>query len=146
MSQHKLVLEHEIAATAADVWSAIIDHEGMARWLPARVTLVAHKQGGGPGTVRRIRAGGVVVIDEEVVYADPPEGAKAGRLVYRIVRGAPIDFHRGEMLVESLGDRRSRITWDILIASKVRGVARATVAVLRPALRDGLRKLGAILS
>lgn len=146
MSQHKIVLEQEIGAPAADVWSAITDHEGMARWLPARVTLVARKEGGGPGTVRRIRAGGVVVIDEEVVYADPPEGTRAGRLVYRIVRGAPIDFHRGEMLVESLGDRRSRLTWDIVVASKVPGVARATVAVLRPTLRDGLRKLGTILS
>lgn len=146
MIQHKLVLEQEIAAPAADVWSAITDHEGMARWLPARVTLIARKDDGGPGTVRRIRTGGVVVIDEEVVYADPPETGKPGRLVYRIVRGAPLDFHRGEMIVESMGERRSRLTWDIVVASRVPGVARATIAALRPALRGGMRKLGQLLA
>lgn len=145
MTQHKLVLEQEIPAPVAEVWSAITDHEGMARWLPARVTLLARKEGGGLGTVRRIRAGGVAVIDEEVVYADPPEPRKPGRLVYRIVRGLPVDFHRGEMIVESLGDRRSRLTWDVVVASRVPGLARATVALLRPALRDGLRKLGQLL-
>lgn len=145
MSQHKLVLEHEIAAPATAVWSAITDHEGMARWLPARITLLARRDDGGPGTVRRIRAGALVVIDEEIVYADPPEGSKAGRLVYRVVRGAPLDFHRGEMLVESLGERRTRLTWDILVASKVPGIARATIELLRPTLRDGLRKLASIV-
>lgn len=141
MSQHKLVLQQEIAAPAAEVWAAITDHEGMSRWLPARVTLVARKEGGGPGTVRRIRTGGLVVIDEEVVYADPPEAGKPGRLVYRIVRGVPLDFHRGEMIVESFGERRSRLTWDIVVASRLPGVARVTVALLRPNLGGGLRKL-----
>lgn len=146
MSQARLVVEETIEAPAAALWSAITDHEGMARWLPAKVSLLARREGGGVGTVRRIRASGVVAIDEEVVYADPPEGTRPGRLVYRIVRGAPLDFHRGEMLVEPISASRSRLRWDIVVASRVPGVARATIALLTPAIGAGVRKLGGLLA
>lgn len=146
MSQHRLVLEQEIAATPEAVWAAITDHEGMSRWLDARVTVLARREGTGVGTVRRIRARGVLVLDEEIVYADAPVEGRPGRLVYRIVRGAPVSFHRGEMLVEPAGEGRTRLTWDVVMASPVPGLARLALLGLRPALRGGLRKLSAQLS
>lgn len=145
MSQQRVVLEQVIAATPDRVWAAINDHEGMSRWLDARVSVLARREGTGVGTVRRIRARGIVV-DEEVVYADAPVDGRPGRLVYRIVRGAPFRFHRGEMLVERVSTDRSRLTWDIVLASGVPGVARLGALALRPALRDGLRKLDRLLA
>lgn len=146
MSQHRLSLEQEFTASPEAVWAAISDHEGMSRWLDARVTVVARREGTGVGTVRRVRARGVVVLDEEVVYADPPAEGRAGRLVYRIVRGVPVSFHRGEMLVERVDDRRTRLSWDIVMASPIPGFARAAVLALGPTLRGGLRKLAAQLA
>jgi hypothetical protein len=144
VSQERLVLEQEVAASPERLWAAIVDHEGMSRWLDARVSVVARREGTGVGTVRRIRARGIV-IDEEVVYADAPAEGRPGRLVYRIVRGAPVRFHRGEMLVEPLPGGRSRLRWDIVLASGIPGVARLGVLALGPALRDGLRKLDGLL-
>lgn len=146
MSSSRLVLEQEIAAPPDRVWDAITDHEGMSRWLDARVTVLARREGTNVGTVRRIRAHGVVVIDEEVVYADAPGEGRPGRLVYRIVRGAPLRFHRGEILVERVSDARSRLTWDIVVASDVPGAARIVVLGLDRVLRAGLSKLDGLLS
>ncbi|MDQ3031100.1 MAG: SRPBCC family protein [Myxococcota bacterium] len=145
MSQQRLVVEQEIAASPERVWAAINDHEGMSRWLDARVSVLARRDGTAIGTVRRIRARGIVV-DEEVVYADAPAEGRPGRLVYRIVRGAPFRFHRGEMLVERIAGDRSRLTWDVVLASDIPGVARLGALALRPALRAGLRKLDRLLA
>ena len=144
MTQQRLVFEQELGVDADRVWDAINDHEGMSRWLDARVSVLARREGTGVGTVRRIRARGIV-IDEEVVYCDAPGDGRPGRLVYRIVRGAPFRFHRGEMLVERVAAGRSRLTWDIVLASGIPGVARLGALALRPALRDGLRKLDRLL-
>ncbi|UJR80368.1 SRPBCC family protein [Sandaracinus amylolyticus] len=141
MSQDRIVFTQEIAASPDQVWAAINDHEGMSRWMDARVTVLARREGTGVGTVRRIRARGVVTIDEEVVYADAPAEGRNGRLVYRIVRGVPVSFHRGEMIVEKLGEHSTRLTWDIVLASPIPGLARVAGLALRPAIRGGLRKL-----
>jgi hypothetical protein len=145
VSQHGVRVDHELGASPDRVWAAITDHEGMGRWLDARVSLLARSANGGVGTVRRVHARGLR-IDEEVVYADAPVGDRPGRLVYRIVRGLPVRFHRGEMLVERVGDGRSRLTWDVVLSSAVPGLARASAFALRPALARGLRNLDALLS
>jgi hypothetical protein len=152
VSQRRLVIEQELRASPAAVWAAITDHEGMSRWLDARFSVVARREGTSVGTVRRVRIGPLAVIDEEVFYADAPAEGRPGRLVYRIVRGAPVSFHRGEMLVEPLGvvahapARRTRLTWDIVIASPIPGFAPTIIAALGVSLRAGLRKLDALLA
>ncbi|MCA9610902.1 MAG: hypothetical protein KC619_35150, partial [Myxococcales bacterium] len=61
---------------------------------------------------------------------------------YRIVAGAPgIKFHRGEILVEPWGETGSQLTWDILLASPVPGLAALVAAVLKPQIRAGLGRL-----
>lgn len=150
MSQARVVIEQDFGVPPETLWAAITDHEGMGKWLPARVSLIAGSSGGrrdgGVGTVRRMRTNGIV-IDEEVVYADPPEGERPGRLVYRVVRGIPVRFHRGEMIVErGASAARSRLSWDIVIASAIPGFARATAVALRPALSRGLRTLDGLIS
>ena len=141
----RILVERDLGASAQDVWGAITDHEGMGRWLDARVSVVSRSGAGAVGTVRRVKARGLA-IDEEVVYADPPAEGRPGRLVYRIVRGLPIRFHRGEMLVEQLGARRSRLSWDVRMESAVPGLARATGLLLRPALAAGLVRLDGLLA
>lgn len=136
MAQARATFVESFAVPPERLFDALSDHEGMTDWIGARVSVVRGPADGGVGTVRRVHARGLS-IDEEVTYLDPPR-----RMVYRIVSGAPgVRFHRGEVLVEPWGRTGSQLTWDILIDSPIPGVARAMVAVLRPAIRGGLARL-----
>ena len=136
MSQTQIELEQDFDVPPSRVWDAISDHEGMSRWLDAKISVVQKGDETGVGTVRRVKLPGGLALDEQVVYADAPR-----RLVYRIVRGAPFRFHRGEMIVEPRGTQGARLTWRILLVSGVPGLAMLGGLALGPALRGGLAKL-----
>lgn len=139
MSVHELVLDQDFGVSEARLWSAITDHEGMTKWSGSEVRLVARGDASGVGAVRRV-AIGPLRIDEEVIYADAPR-----RLVYRVVRGLPVRFHRGEMIISSAGEGRSHLTWRILVSSGTPGLARMVVGSLGPPLRLGLRQLRGLI-
>lgn len=121
------------------VFEALLDHEAMSKWTPAKVRVIARGDERGVGTVRRLRLG-ALSFDEEVTYADAPS-----RIVYRIVRGVPLDFHRGEVLLSETGDGKTEVTWNVRLVSMVPGVAESIGAVLRPGLRGGLRQLAGLI-
>lgn len=122
------------------LWEVVTDHEGMKRWLGTPVKVVAAPVDGGVGTVRRISAG-PLALDEEVLVHEPPR-----RMVYRIVRGMPLlRYHRGEMRVEPWGEGGSQLEWDIVLASRVPGVAEGIAAVLGSRINRGLRTLSSLL-
>lgn len=139
MGQASLQFVREFDVAPAALFAAISDHEGMSRWLDVRVTLVARGDAQGVGAVRRVEVSGLS-FDETVVYSDAPV-----RLVYRITRGVPVSFHRGEMLVEALGADRSRLTWNIVMVGSIPGLVHGIALALRPAIEGGLVKLEAIL-
>jgi uncharacterized protein YndB with AHSA1/START domain len=138
MSVHQLLLEEDFAVPSARLWSAITDHEGMRKWAGADVRIVAKGDASGVGTVRRI-AIGPLRIDEEVIYADAPR-----RLVYRVVRGLPVRYHRGEILVTDT-EHGSHLDWRIMVGSSAPGVARCVIGSLGPPLRHGLRQLRGLI-
>ena len=138
MSVHETTLELEFGVPPQRLWDAITDHEGMSKWAGAPVRLIARGDAHGVGAVRRIRLG-LASLDEEVIYADVPR-----RLVYRIVRGAPVRFHRGEMLITPT-ERGSKLTWKIMLASDVPGFARLTARTLHAVLGRGLRTLRGLI-
>jgi len=121
------------------LWGVVTDHEGMVRWLGVPVKVVAGPAEGGVGTVRRIGAG-PLRIDEEVVVCEPPR-----RMVYRIVRGAPLRYHRAEMQVEPWGEGGSQLEWNITLDSGVPGVAETVANVLRSRINQGLRTLASVM-
>jgi hypothetical protein len=125
---------------AEELWSVVIDHEGMGDWLDAKVSVIAGPGDGGLGTVRRI-ATGPLRIDEEVIACDPPE-----RYLYRIIRGLPLRYHQGEVRVVAVGDGQSELHWTITVGSGVPGFAEAVALTLKPAINRGLRKLPGLLS
>jgi uncharacterized protein YndB with AHSA1/START domain len=138
MSVHQATIELDFAVPPERLWDAITDHEGMTKWAGAPVRIIARGDADGVGVVRRVRMGALAV-DEEVIYADAPR-----RLVYRIVRGVPVSFHRGEMLVVPT-DRGCRLTWKILLASDIPGFARLTARTLETGLGRGLRELRGLI-
>lgn len=138
MSQHELSFELDFAVPPERLWSALVDHVSMSKWIGADVRLLARGDDTGVGAVRRMRIG-PLAIDEEVVYADAPR-----RLVYRVVRGAPLAFHRGEVLVEPR-DGGSHLSWQIRFVASVPGAGRVIKRALRPALDRGLRELRGLI-
>lgn len=137
MSQKELTFELSFALPPDRVWSALADHASMGKWTGADVKLVARGDERGVGAVRRVRVG-PLAIDEEVVYADPPR-----RMVYRVVRGAPMSHHRGEILIEPEGNG-SHLTWNIRFVAAP-GVARILDRVIRLAIGRGLHELRGLI-
>lgn len=138
MSVHQATLQLDFGVPPERLWEALTDHEGMSKWAGAPVRIIARGDADGVGVVRRIRMG-ALSIDEEVIYADAPR-----RLVYRIVRGVPVSFHRGEMIVQPT-PRGSELTWTILMASDIPGFARLTARTLEKVLGRGLRELRGLI-
>jgi len=143
VSQASLTFEESFAVPPDVLFDTLLDHEGMSRWMSAKISVVRPPEDGGDGVgaIRRIHTpiGGV---DEEVTYVLRPQ-----RIVYRIVRGAPgVRFHRGEILIEPWGETGSQLTWNILLDSAIPGVASLIAAGLRAEFRKGFGKLRAQLA
>jgi uncharacterized protein YndB with AHSA1/START domain len=138
MSQRDLTLELDFAVPPARLWEALTDHASMGKWTGAEVRLIARGDEHGVGAVRRVRVG-PTSIDEEVVYADAPR-----RLVYRVVRGAGLSHHRGEVLIEPRGTG-SHLTWNIRMVSPVPGVSRVLARTIRLAVGRGLVELRGLI-
>jgi uncharacterized protein YndB with AHSA1/START domain len=137
MSLKELTFDLDFAVPPEKLWNALTDHPSMGKWTGADVKLVARGDESGVGAIRRVRVG-ALTIDEEVVYADPPR-----RLVYRVLRGAPVSHHRGEILVEPR-DGGSHLTWRIRFVS-LPGVGRVLARVIDLAIGRGLRELRGLI-
>ncbi|MBX7191524.1 MAG: SRPBCC family protein [Sandaracinaceae bacterium] len=138
MSQRDLTLELDFAVPPQRLWDALTEHASMSKWTGARVRLIQRGDETGVGAVRRVRLGPTSV-DEEVVYADAPR-----RLVYRVVRGAGLSHHRGEVLIEPRG-AGSHLTWHIRMVSPIPGVTRVLSRAIRLGVGRGLNELRGLI-
>ena len=89
-------MRKRFAAPPEKVFAAITDHVGMQKWMPgSKITL--DREGvpapNGLGAIRRIRAGGLTIL-EEVVRFDPPR-----EMQYKVLKAGPIIEHLGTIRV-----------------------------------------------
>lgn len=138
MSQEDVSLSLDFALPPERVWAAVTDHASMGKWLGADVRMLDKGDARGVGAVRRVRRG-PVTLDEEVIYADAPR-----RLVYRVLRGAGLSHHRGEILVEPL-ESGARVSWNVRIVTPIPGAASALGRGLSLALGRGLVELRGLI-
>lgn len=138
MGQRDLRLELDFAVPPERLWRAITDHASMGKWTGADVRVIARGDDDGVGAVRRVRLGPTAV-DEQVVYADAPR-----RLVYRVIRGAGLSHHRGEVLIEPRG-AGSHLTWNIRMVSPVPGLSRVLSRAIRFGVGRGLVQLRGLI-
>lgn len=142
MSQRDLKLELDFAVPPQRLWDALSDHASMGKWTGANVRLIARGDETGVGAVRRIRLGPSVV-DEEVIYADAPR-----RMVYKIVKGAGISHHRGEVLIEPKRVRDTdgcHLTWNIRMVTPVPGLSRVMSRLIGAGVGRGLVELRGLI-
>ncbi len=107
-----IVVEESIESrvSAQQLWDVLTAHEGMPSWFrPIRKVVLdppGREERNGLGAIRHVHAVGPVVV-EEVVEWDAPH-----RYVYKLLRGAPIRNHRGQVDVEETSGG-CRATWRI---------------------------------
>jgi uncharacterized protein YndB with AHSA1/START domain len=124
-----------IAAPPERIWAILADHEAMTEWLPVREVVRRRPGEGDPnglGAVRVVRGSGLA-LEERITGFEPPR-----RLEYRLLEGAPVRDHRGEVCLEPDGDG-TRVRWRVELRPLVPGTGwllrRLVDRMLRAALR-----------
>jgi len=137
----RIVLEQFLPVEAERAWPYLSDPDSMNAWSLAHVRAVAPGDGGESGSVGALRVvtlrafGREVQLEEVIERAKPPTS-----LVYRVVGGAPLRRHRGEITLAPEG-AGSHLRWEVDFESPLAGVDRMMKLVLEKQLRLSLEKL-----
>ncbi|HXZ84601.1 MAG TPA: SRPBCC family protein [Myxococcota bacterium] len=130
----QIELSQHVAASRERVFDLYSDWVGWTRW--AGVKEVVLRQEGDPppnglGAIRVIRARGMA-IEEEITAFERP-----ARIGYRLIAGAPIREHAGEVRFEAEGTG-TRLTWSIRFRPLVPGTGWLLRALLQREIRSVL--------
>ena len=133
----QIELTQQVAAAPEKVFAFYTDHVDWERW--AGVKEVVLRQTGDPppnglGAIRVIRARGMA-FEEEITAFEPPR-----RMGYRLVAGAPVRDHAGEVRFEPDGSG-TRVTWTIRFRPLVPGTGWILRRVLEREIRGVLTAL-----
>jgi uncharacterized protein YndB with AHSA1/START domain len=143
MSRLKHVeVTRKIEAPRERVWSHYVDHAGWTRW--AGLGRVLIERAGAPsvngvGCIRAFQTGGPPTREEVVAFEAPT------RLVYKLLSGAPLRDHRGEVTFEDDGTG-TRVTWRCDFASRVPGLGRVLRVGIGFVFRRTLKRLDRALT
>lgn len=113
MSHDSLTVETTVHAPMDMVFERLIDHESMNDWpgVGSCRLIVAGTPRNGLGAVRAVKARGLT-LHEEVVLYEPPE-----RFEYRIIKGLPVT-HLGSVRLFQEGES-VRVCWRITVSSRL---------------------------
>lgn len=145
----ELVVSVDVEAPARDVWQRLVDWETHGEWM--LLTAVRRTTGEGDGIgagIEGITGVGPLVMRDSMTFTQwaPPPADPARCVVEHtgnVVRGS------GSFEVESLGPRRSRITWSEWVRVPLGVVGEAGFLAVRPLaalfLRVSLRRLARLV-
>ncbi len=126
-----------VSAAPEAVFERYVDHAGWVDWAGVKEVVLrqqGHPAPNGLGAIRVIRQAGMA-IEEEVTGFDPPR-----RMTYRLVAGAPIRDHSGEVRFDPDG-AGTRVTWKVSFRPLIPGTGWLIRALLERGLRDVLGRL-----
>lgn len=126
-----------VPAAPEEVFARYTDHQGWVDWAGVKEVVLrqqGHPAPNGLGAIRVIRQSGMA-IEEEITGFDPPK-----RMAYRLVAGAPIRDHSGEVRFDREG-AGTRVTWKVEFRPLVPGTGGLIRRVLERGLRDTLARL-----
>jgi len=133
----QIEVAQQVAAPRERVFDFYTDYAGWPRW--AGVKEVVLRQRGDPppnglGAIRVVRAGGMA-IEEEVTAFERP-----ARMGYRLIAGAPIRDHGGEVRFEPDG-AGTRVVWTVRFRPLVPGTGWLVRSLLERGIRSALKGL-----
>ncbi|MBV8665765.1 MAG: SRPBCC family protein [Burkholderiaceae bacterium] len=128
-----LVATTRIAAPLATVWQVLNEQERMNEWIgfkTVRITRGGHPERDGVGSERTME-GSTGTVVEQIIGIEPQRAIR-----YRVIEGAPFNFHRGEVSLRAVG-KETEVSWRISFRGKLPLVG----ALLRVALQPMLTKM-----
>ena len=111
---HEVRAGTEIAAPPAAVWDRISEHEDTPSWVDAAKRVTLEREGtprNGAGAIRVVEFKPRMwsTIHEEITRFEAPRTFE-----YVLFRGMPgLRDHLGKLIVDDLGDSRSRLRWEV---------------------------------
>jgi uncharacterized protein YndB with AHSA1/START domain len=138
----KLVLEQELPCTPEVAWLYVTSPSHMARWSLAAVRPLDVGDGGGMDCVGALREVSIqtalsrTAFTEVIEHAERPE-----RLVYRVIQGLPVRYHRGEITLRPTGPGHTLLRWQVNADFLWPGAASVARPLLEKQLRESLRQL-----
>jgi hypothetical protein len=111
---HEVRVGTEIAAPPAAVWERISVHEDTPSWVEAARRVTLEREGtprNGTGAIRIVEFKPRLwsTIHEEITRFEPPRTFE-----YVLFKGMPgLRDHLGRLIVDDLGDSRSRLRWEV---------------------------------
>jgi uncharacterized protein YndB with AHSA1/START domain len=128
-----------IPASPSRTFEVYTDHEGWMRWAGVKEVVLrqqGHPAPNGLGAIRVIRQAGMA-IEEEITGFEPGK-----RITYRVVAGAPVRDHSGEVRFDPDG-AGTRVTWKVRCRPLIPGTGWLVKRALEGAFRDILARLAA---
>lgn len=127
-----------VAASPAQVWAVVADHEGMSKWGPgikATVIRGGELEHNGVGAQRRVQALPLApAFVEEVTEFEPEQ-----KLSYTAVSGIPFRNYAGTVELTPVGDD-TEISWTVSADNHLPGVAKALASGLLFALTRQIKR------
>ena len=136
----ELRIQRTLPCSPEIAYSLATEPERMCLWSIAPLRLLEAGDGGHPAGVGALREVTLLprpalVLEEVVETSEPPE-----RFVYRIVAGAGIRRHRGEMRFVPVGDV-TEFSWDIELELATPALERLASRLFWPRIEDSLAAL-----
>ena len=136
----ELHLERVLDCTPEIAFALVSDPDRINLWSTAAVRCKATGDGGHPGAVGALREVALPgrrprVLEETVEVSVPPS-----RFVYRVVGGAPVRSHTGEILITPDGPR-TRVAWTVRARFSLPGMGMIVRRRIEPALSESLDRM-----
>ncbi len=140
----KVTITRSIDAPRSAVWRLITDPARMNEWSLAHIALDDPGEGGRPDGVgalcsATVRSGPLRSVLREVIEVSEPPS----RMVYRVIGGVPLRYHRGEITLTSEGGATS-LTWQVEMTFPLPGVEFVTRASVVPQLEESVARLASV--
>jgi hypothetical protein len=136
----ELHLERVLECTPEIAFALVSDPDRINLWSTAAVRCKATGDGGHPGAVGALREVALPgrrprVLEETVEVSVPPS-----RFVYRVVGGAPVRSHTGEIVIVPEGSR-ARLAWTVRVRFPLPGMSVIARRQVEPALAESLDRM-----
>jgi hypothetical protein len=111
---HEVRVGTDIAAPQAAIWERVSEHEDTPSWVDAVKSVTLTRPGeppNGVGAIRVVKFKPLLwsTIHEEITRFDPPRTFE-----YVLFKGMPgLVSHLGRVIVDDLGQDRSRLRWEV---------------------------------
>lgn len=138
-----LVLDQILPAPPEAVWPSLTEPALIQGWSPVSMQTLALGDGDDPGGVGAMWQGRLRLPGAQPRFLLVIEQAEAPRrLIFRVIEGPTLRYHRGELLLTPQGSREAHLIWELSWDLSSWALGQGTRLLLKNQLQRGLTRLG----